>query len=119
MIFVATDRDGNEVRYRDQKRYLWVLSVLSPGIPGISALVMLYGGSVLWAAFPLFFYFICIPVLDSLFGEDYSNPPEEVVEALSGDRYYRVLLHLSIPVFYVSFLLAAIAIGTLSMPATV
>lgn len=116
MIFVAEKSDGETVRYVDKKRYLWFLSVFTPFIPGLCAWNLLAGGGLFWALAPLLYYYLVIPVLDMLVGEDPYNPPEEVVEQLTSDQYYRFLLHLSIPVFYASFFLAATAIGTLDLP---
>ena len=116
MIFVAETSEGESIKYVDKKRYLWFLSVFSPAVPGICAAMLLAGGGLFWALAPLFFYYLIIPTLDMLIGEDMTNPPEEVVEELSNDQYYRALLHLSIPVFYGSFFLAAIAVGTLNLP---
>jgi alkane 1-monooxygenase len=116
LIFVSQTSDGKEVRFTDKKRYLWLLSVLSPSVTGVCSVLLLAGGHILWAAFPLFFYYIIIPVLDMLIGEDHNNPPEEIVEQLSNDGYYRLLLHLSIPVFFFTFFAAAIAVGTLDLP---
>ncbi|MEM7215009.1 MAG: alkane 1-monooxygenase [Pseudomonadota bacterium] len=116
MIFVAKTEDGDTITYKDQKRYLWILSILTPSVPGISALILLSGGNLFWAAWPLIFYYTVIPVLDMLLGEDMNNPPEEVVEQLSQDGYYRVLLHLSVPVFYFSLITCAVAVGTLELP---
>ncbi len=116
MIFVAEDKDGDEIRFVDKKRYLWILSVLAPIIPGICAVLLLAGGSLFWALAPLLYYYLFMPLLDMIVGEDPTNPPEEIVEELSNDGYYRFLLHLSIPVFYFTFLAAAIAVGTLDLP---
>lgn len=116
MIFVAESANGDKITYKDRKRYLWVLSILSPSIPGICALILLSGGSLYWAAFPFFFYYLIVPLMDMLVGEDTNNPPEEVVEELSSDNYYRLLLHLSIPVFYFTFFASAWAVGTLDLP---
>ena len=116
MIFVAKNSDGETIKYVDKKRYLWFLSVLSPSIPGVCALILLSGGAAIWALVPVLFYYIAIPILDMLVGEDTTNPPEEVVEELSKDQFYRFLLHLSVPIFYFSFLMAAIAVGMLGLP---
>lgn len=116
MIFVAADRDGQTVRYRDTKRYLWFLSVIYPALPGLCSLMLLTGGHVFWAFVPLITGYVVIPLLDLAIGEDRSNPPEAVVEALSSDNYYRVLLYLSIPVFYGSFFMVAWALGTVDLP---
>jgi len=109
MIFVSQSKNGNVVEYRDAKRWLWILSVLSPSIPFLSAIFLLSTGNALWSLFPVIFYFMFIPLLDYLVGEDLNNPPEEVVEAMSNDPYYRVLLFVSIPIFYASFIGAAYA----------
>jgi alkane 1-monooxygenase len=116
MIFIAEDRDSGEVRYRDTKRYLWWLSVASPAVPGLSALLLWQTGALFWAAFPLIFYFALVPALDALLGEDANNPPEEVVEQLSGDAYYRLLLFCSLPVLWFSFLACAIVAGSMDLP---
>lgn len=116
MLFSAKTADGNTITYKDQKRYLWVFSILSPSIPSIAAIMLLSGGNVFWAAMPLVFYYGFIPIFDSIAGEDFTNPPEEVVEAMMDDPYYRTLLFISIPVFLISFLLTAVVIGTMELP---
>lgn len=109
MIFVSETRSGETIEFRDRKRWLWILSVLSPSVPFLSAMALISTGNPLWSLFPVVFYFLGVPLLDYLFGEDLNNPPEEVVEALSADPYYRVLLFFSIPVFYASYIGAAYA----------
>lgn len=116
MIFVSENKNGELVQFTDKKRYLWILSVLVPSIPGLCAVILLMGGSLFWAVAPLLYYYLIIPALDMLVGEDLTNPPEEVVEQLSNDGYYRFLLHLSIPVFYFTFLTSAVAVGILDLP---
>jgi alkane 1-monooxygenase len=110
MIFVAQTADNGTIQYRDTKRYLWLISVATPCVPGCTAIALIWGANPLWAVFPTLFYFGFVPLLDIVFGEDSDNPPEEVVEKLAEDQYYRVLLFLSIPVLYASFLLAMAAI---------
>lgn len=109
MPFTATNASGETIEYQDGKRRLWILSVLSPGIPFVCALALIGTGNPLWSLLPIIFYFGVVPLLDWLIGEDFNNPPEEVVEAMSNDPYYRVLLFLSIPVFYASFIGAVYA----------
>jgi alkane 1-monooxygenase len=116
MIFVAAAKDGGEIRYRDTKRYLWWLSVASPAVPGVSALALWFTGNLVFAALPLSFYFVAVPLLDALFGEDMNNPPEEVVESLSGDPYYRTLLFCALPVLYFSFLASAAVAAAVELP---
>jgi len=102
MIFVAETSNGGKITYRDTKRYLWVFSVLSPTVPGICAAILLMGGGAFWSFAPLIFYYGVIPILDMIVGEDTNNPPEEVVERMAEDNFYRVLLFLTIPVSYLA-----------------
>ncbi|WP_419911877.1 hypothetical protein [Hoeflea sp.] len=87
MIFIAVSKDGGKVTYHDTKRHLWWASVLSPSVPGLSALMLAWSGQPLWSLVPLAFYYLVVPILDVAFGEDTNNPPEEVVEQLSDDSY--------------------------------
>jgi alkane 1-monooxygenase len=50
-----------------------------------------------------------------MFGEDFNNPPEEVVEKLEKERYYRVLTYLTVPMHYAALIVSAWWVGTQSM----
>jgi alkane 1-monooxygenase len=116
MIFVAQTVENGRVVYRDSKRHWWLLSVATPSVPGLAALALLLGAHPAWAVFPLVFYFGFVPVLDWLVGEDHDNPPEEVVEQLASDPYYRTLLFIAIPILYASSGLAFAAILFAGLP---
>ena len=99
---------GNEAAsYVDQKRYLWMISVLFPLIPFIGMGLMAWSGMqwTLWV--PLVFLYAFIPLLDHLFPNDTSNPPEQVVPQLEADSYYRVLNHLTVPLHFVTLICGA------------
>ena len=53
----------------------------------------------LWV--PLIFVYTGIPLLDYLFPNDRSNPPESVVPQLEADPYYRVLNHVTVPLHFI------------------
>ena len=92
---------GRRVR-PDAKRYLWMLGILAPASALLpSQLVMQTGLSIFWWTGPMIF-FILIPVVDGLVGEDGNNPPDEAIETLQNDHYYRWLTYLFIPVQYIS-----------------
>ncbi|MDD9910503.1 MAG: alkane 1-monooxygenase [Ahrensia sp.] len=117
MIFVAKDASGEEIRYRDTKRYLWVLSFTPPLMPLIAIIGYFWsGGQALWTIAPLVYAFALLPLLDMLVGKDTTNPPSEIVEAMSQDNYYRVLLHLSVPIYWAGFLVSAWFVGTQDLP---
>ena len=116
MIFVAQTEEGGEIRYVDRKRWLWIISVLTPSFPAIGALLLWMTGNPLWALLPLAVYYGLVPLIDTLVGSDPNNPPEAIVEALSSDQYYRTLLFVSIPVFYASLLISAAIASTQPLP---
>ena len=99
-------------RYRDRKRYSWLLSVLVPAFIGSSALLVLLTGDARTAWLPLIFVYGAIPLLDMALGEDQSNPPEAAVPALEADKYYRYITYASVPMLWASFLVSVWFIGT-------
>ena len=117
MAFSGRTEDGRTVTYTDGKRYLYLLSLLTPAVPTIAvALFFASGGNVLTTLLPLTFVFVLIPLMDAILGEDTHNPPEEVMAELSADNYYRVLALLSVPLYWVGFLSTAFLIGTQDLP---
>lgn len=116
MILIREATDGKHLGYRDAKRYLWIFSVLSPSMPFWAVVLMAKSGSFWFALLPITVYFGLVPLLDWLLGEDESNPPEDVIEILSADQFYRYLLFASVPVFYVSFVTVMWAVATLELP---
>ncbi|MCU0831930.1 MAG: alkane 1-monooxygenase [Rhizobiaceae bacterium] len=116
MIFVEQTVENGRVTYRDTKRWWWLLSVMTPGLPGLAALMLLSGAHPSWSAVPLVFYFGLVPLLDWIIGEDIDNPPEDIIEQLAADQWYRALLFLTIPVLYASSALAFAAILWAGLP---
>ena len=70
MIFTGSTKTGDRIEYRDRKRGLWVLSVLSPSLPGLAALALLMSGNAWWAAVPIVFYYGVYIIGDHLVGVD-------------------------------------------------
>lgn len=107
-----TDTSG----YRDHKRYAWLLSVIAPLAAPAGPWLYLQTGQTVWLwAFLAFFYF-GIPVLDLLFGEDRSNPPESAVPALEADNYYRYITWAVVPLLWFGFLFNVMFLATHELP---
>ncbi len=89
--------------YRDRKRYAWLLSVLVPCTVAIGPALMLASNDprALWI--PVAFFYLVVPLLDWLMGEDRSNPPESAVPALDADMYYRWITYAMVPVLWGAF----------------
>jgi alkane 1-monooxygenase len=90
---------------QDDKRYLWLLSVVIPTIPLLS--IVLYGmtnNGLAWWLAPFVVYGI-IPIADWIVGEDNTNVSEAVAKQISKDRYYKHLLYAFILIQYIVFFL--------------
>ena len=46
---------------------------------------------------------VIVPAIDLVAGLDRSNPPDDVIEALEKDRYYRWITYLFLPIQYAGF----------------
>lgn len=102
--------------WKDGKRHAWLMGLLIPSLPLLGwALVAATGLSVFWWTGPIF-YFLIIPPLELLIGEDRNNPPDGAVERLESDLYYRYCTFLYLPLQYASLIGSAwlVARGGLS-----
>jgi len=102
--------------YRDRKRYAWILSLLVPCTVALGpSLVLLYGDArLLWIQ--VAFFYLVVPCIDLLLGEDRSNPPESAVPALEADMYYRWITYLLVPILWIAFIFSAWFVATHDLP---
>lgn len=100
---LATAIDGKEVWW-DRKRYLWILGLVVPSLPFLAGLLRALTGHdlVLWLG-PVVLLTV-VPLIDLVAGNDPSNPPDEIIDALEEDRYYRWVTYLYLPLQYGGFL---------------
>ena len=105
--YTFDDPELGLISYTDQKRYLWLYSVFFPLIPFVGMALMAWSGWewTLWV--PLLVVYTLIPLLDYLFPNDASNPPEQIVPQLEADPYYQVLNHLTVPLHFVVLICGA------------
>ncbi len=102
--------------WRDTKRYLWLFGLVAPTalfvvIPVIWALNragFTTASQVLFWVGPLLIY-VLLPALDLWRGRDGQNPPDEVMEYLENDRYYRYCTYAFIPFQFASVIFGAYA----------
>jgi alkane 1-monooxygenase len=99
----STVPSGSTEQWRDKKRFLWLIGLVVPSLAFVG-----YGlwastgfGGFLWIG-PVVILVI-VPAIDLLTGLDRSNPPDDVIEALEQDRYYRWITYLFLPIQYVGF----------------
>ncbi|MFD4293015.1 alkane 1-monooxygenase [Rhodococcus sp. NPDC058505] len=102
--YSATADGRTTVQWRDGKRRLWLLGLIPPTaiflaaglVWGLNELGATAVSPVLWWIGPILVYAL-LPILDIFFGPDGQNPPEEVMEQLENDRYYRYCTYAYIP----------------------
>jgi alkane 1-monooxygenase len=116
MSIQALRADGTTVTYTDRRRWLWALSLFWPLMPVIACWLAATTADAIWYWATLIVWYGIVPVLDHLLPEDASNPPPEVVPQLEGDRYYRWLTFLTVPIHFVTLVVAAWTIGTQHLP---
>ena len=108
--------DGRVIEWRDKKRYLWIMGAIIPLIPMMMwGLYAWTGATIVWFFGP-FFVFVLIPLFDLLAGLDPNNPPDELIEALEEDRYYRWVTYAFIPVQIAGLIWGAYLLGGGTLP---
>jgi alkane 1-monooxygenase len=100
--------------WRDRKRHLWLMGLITPTALFVM-LPLIWGMNqlgwqaasqgLLWIG-PILVY-IVLPILDLSVGPDGQNPPDEVMEQLENDKYYRYCTFIFIPFQYLSVVLGA------------
>ncbi|WP_304109547.1 alkane 1-monooxygenase [Mycolicibacterium bacteremicum] len=99
-------KTGATPRWRDAKRYLWLLGAVVPGLVGLAWILVQLTGT------PAFFWigpmmaFIVIPILDQLIGTDDGYLAESTLEQLENDPFYRWANFLYLPGQYLSLIFA-------------
>ena len=103
-------------RWRDRKRYLWLIGLIVPSFAFVAI-----GGYELtgWSAFlwtgPIV-VLVLVPAIDFLTGFDPTNPPDDVIEELENDKYYRYITFAFLPIQYAGFILSMYLIATAGWP---
>ena len=100
-------------RWRDRKRYLWLLGLILPTSLLVAVAVAWLFGRLDWtAATPVVWWigpillYVLLPILDAFFGADDQNPPDDVIEYLENDKYYRYCTYAVIPFQLTSLVVA-------------
>jgi len=112
---VVTQLSDVEVaQWRDKKRYLWLMGLIAPTALFVVLPLVLAFNQWGWHAAaqvpfwigPILLY-VVLPALDLRFGPDGQNPPDEVMERLENDKYYRYCTYIYIPFQYASVIFGA------------
>lgn len=99
----STVPTGSTEQWTDKKRYLWLIGLVVPSLAFVAVgMHQVTGWGVWWWLGPIVILGV-VPAIDLLVGLDRSNPPDDVIEALEGDRYYRWITYLFLPIQYAGF----------------
>jgi len=105
--FTFDDPQLGQISYQDHNRHLWLIAVLFPLFPLLSMGLMNWTGREWMLWIPFIFLYIVIPLLDLVFPNDRSNPPEQIVPQLEADSYYRLLNLLTVPLHFLVLITGA------------
>ncbi|WP_182378823.1 fatty acid desaturase [Nocardioides sp. WS12] len=103
---------GAAKRWKDKKRYLWMLGLVVPTLPLAAIALHRATDQGFWLWMTPVVFFAVIPLLDLVTGYDDTNPPDDVIDALENDKYYRWVTYLYLPVQYIGFILAIYYLAT-------
>ncbi len=112
MSATSTVRAGSTEEWRDPKRYLWLIGLVVPSLAFVGYGMWSLTGWGVWFWIGPIVILVVVPAIDLVTGLDRSNPPDDVIEALEQDKYYRWITFLFLPIQYVGFLGAFWLIAT-------
>jgi alkane 1-monooxygenase len=103
---------GSTERWTDRKRFLWLIGLVVPSLAFLAIGLHAATGWGGWFWIGPVVILVIVPLLDLVAGLDRSNPPDDVIDALEKDRYYRWVTYAYLPVQYAGFVLAFWMIGS-------
>ncbi|WP_397195934.1 fatty acid desaturase [Nocardioides rotundus] len=100
---MSTIPAGSTEQWTDKKRYLWLIGLVVPSLAFLAFGLHQATGWGVWLWIGPIVILGIVPAIDLVAGLDRSNPPDEVIEQLEKDRYYRWITYLFLPIQYVGF----------------
>ncbi|MFB9315354.1 fatty acid desaturase [Nocardioides plantarum] len=107
----STVPEGSSATWRDGKRYLWLIGLVVPSLAFVAGGLWALTGWGVWFWIGPIVVLGVVPAIDLVAGLDRSNPPDDAIEALEKDRYYRWITYLFLPIQYVGFVAACYVIA--------
>ncbi|MDO8309386.1 MAG: fatty acid desaturase [Actinomycetota bacterium] len=92
--------------WHDHKRYLWLVALVMPVLPFAALELNALTGWGVWFWLGPIVILGIVPVIDAITGLDRANPPDDLIEVLESDRYYRWITYLFLPIQYAGFAVA-------------
>ena len=86
-ILRSTVPSGSMERWRDKKRYLWLIGLVVPSLAFVAIGMWRVTGWGVWFWIGPVVILGIVAAIDLIAGLDRSNPPDDVIEALEKDTY--------------------------------
>ncbi|WP_349257073.1 fatty acid desaturase [Nocardioides sp.] len=102
----STVAAGSTEQWRDKKRYLWLIGLVVPSLAFVAMGMRELTGWSVWLWLGPVVILVIVPAIDLACGLDRSNPPDDMIEALEKDRYYRWVVYSYLPIQYAAFVAA-------------
>ncbi len=99
----GTLRPGSTDDWRDKKRYLWLIGLVVPSLAFIGLGMRELTGWSVWLWIGPIIVLVVVPAIDLIAGLDRANPPDDMIEALENDKYYRWITFAFLPIQYAGF----------------
>lgn len=93
------------------KKYCYLTSLILPLAPILCCYQAVQTGNGLWLWGTILFWNFGIVLLDLIFSDDEANPTEAMVETLNGEKYYTLILYLTVPLLWVSVIVCAYTVS--------
>jgi len=94
---------GSTEAWKDKKRYLWLIGLVVPSLAFVAVGLYAATGWDVWLWIGPIVILGAVPAIDLVAGLDRSNPPDDAIEALENDKYYRWVTYLFLPIQYAGF----------------
>ncbi len=94
---------GSIEQWKDGKRYLWLIGLVVPSLAFIAFGMHALTGWGAWFWIGPVVILVIVPAIDLIAGRDGTNPPDDLIEALEKDKYYRWVTYLFLPIQYAGF----------------
>src|SRR3954454_16369332 len=110
-ITAGTVPQDSTAQWKDNKRYLWLIGLVVPSLAFIAFGMFHLTRWSAWLWLGPIVILVIVPAIDLFAGLDRSNPPDDVIERLEQDNYYRWITYVFLPIQYIGFLGAFIWIA--------
>ena len=107
----STVPQDSSAQWTDKKRYLWLIGLVVPSLAAVAFVGHGLTGWGVWLWIGPIVILVVVPAIDLFVGLDRSNPPDDVIEQLENDKYYRWITYVYLPIQYVGFVAAFVWIA--------